>query len=196
MGWLGKNKKAAGQKLNNAEIYLNYLELMFGKADVIRRMEAKDCGPAIHIFYYHDLPEKGMLTAITYGLSIGDHPDWVNGKCELMVSLNTKDESWGMAAAFFAGQYRGEKAFNYGSLFTLDEPISPESAMSGYFVFAPSFLERHQTTLVMPDFNIFFKGLYPIYQEEIEVYYNIGLEAFWHHANFDMYNIKRPQITT
>lgn len=194
MGLFGKSKKPVQQKLTNAEIYSNYLELMFGKADVIRRMEAKD-GPAVHVFYYHDLPVDGTLTAITYGLSEGNHADWHNGKCELMVSLKTKDESWGLAAAFFAGQFRDEKPFTYGSLFTLDEPISAESAMSGFLVFAPSFLEQHQTTLVMPDYNIFLKGLYPIYPQEIEVYHNIGLEAFWHHANFDMYNVNRPQVT-
>lgn len=196
MGLFGKSKKPAPQKLTNAEIYLNYLELMFGEADVIRRMEAQDGGPAVHVFFYRDLPAQGILTAITYGLSEGGHADRHNGdKCELMVSLTTADESWGLAAAFFAGQFRGEKAFNYGSLFTLDEPISVESAMSGFFVFAPSILEQHQTTLIMPEYKIFLKGMYPIYPQEIEIYHSIGLEAFWHNANFDMYNVNRPQVT-
>lgn len=193
MGLFGKKTKPPEKQLSNAEIYLNYMEHMFGKADVIRRMEAPD-GPAVHVFYYHNLPEKDMLTAITYGLSEGDHPDWKSGKCELMVSLATSDESWGMAVAFFAAQFRGQKAFTYGSLFTLDEPVAQDSTMNGFLVFAPPFLEKHQSMLVMPNYNIYLKGLYPTYPEEVAVYNKIGLERFWHHPNFDMYNVNRPQI--
>lgn len=194
MGLFGKKPPKQAKRLTDAEIYLNYMEHMFGPANVIRRMEAP-AGPAVHVFFYRDLPESGMLTAITYGLSTGSHPEWRSGKCELMVSLNTQDEGWGLAAAFFAAQFRNEKSFSYGSLFTLDEPITQESAMSGFLVFAPSFLEPHQSALIMPDYKIYLKGLYPIYPEETAVYNAIGLEQFWHHPNFNMYDVNRPRIT-
>ena len=194
MGLFSKKPPKTEKRLSNAEIYLNYLEHMFGPSDVIRRMDAAH-GQAVHVFYYHDLPETGMLTAVTYGLSEGEHPEWKNGKCELIVTLGTKNEEWGMAMAFFAAQFRGEKAFTYGSLFSLDEPMTKESAMNGFFVFAPSFLDQRLSVLPMPDYKIFLKGLYPMYPEEAAVYRKIGLERFWHHPNFNMYDVNRPQIT-
>ena len=67
--------------------------------------------------------------------------------------------------------------------------------MCGFFVFAPSFLEPDQAVLQLPNYKIFLKGMYPIYKEEVAVYDEIGLEKFWHHDNFDMYNVNRKQIS-
>lgn len=49
------------------------------------------------------------MTSITYGLSEANHPNWKNGKPEIILTLETQDESWGLATAYFASQFKGEK---------------------------------------------------------------------------------------
>jgi hypothetical protein len=66
-----------------------------------------DAKPKIHVFYFDDLPENGFLTAITCGLANANHPDWKEAKPELIVSLEGND------------------------------PISSESPLNGFLVFAP-----------------------------------------------------------
>lgn len=171
-----------------AEAYLDWLTELFGEEDAIRRVEAADGGPAISVFFYHDLPEEGMTTAITFGLSEGPTP------VELMVTLNTHDESWGLAAAYFAAQFRGVKEFRYQSLFTLDEPISQESEMAGFFVLAPAILDRADSVVELPGRTIHLRGMYPIYREEVRLLESIGLERFWKHPDFDMYEVRRPNL--
>lgn len=186
------NKKS--KRESNAESFLDTMTRMFGEPYDVRKVEAEDGGNPVHVFFWRDLPEEGTLTSVTYGLSEGNHPDWKQGKCEIILSLDTKDESWGIATAIFAAQFRGEKSFTYGSLFTTDVPISKESEMCGFFVFAPSFLKQEEATLCLPDYKIFLTGMYPIYNEEIAIYNEVGLERFWHHSNFDMYDVQRKKI--
>lgn len=96
----------------NAELFLEKIEALFGEEDVIRQMEAPDNGTPVHVFFYYDLPEKGMLTSVTYGLSEGDHPNWKFGRPELILTLQTQNEDWGLAAAYFAAQFSGKKNFH------------------------------------------------------------------------------------
>lgn len=180
---------------SEAELFLDHITEMFGKEDFIRKIpELKRNGVPVHVFFYHNLPENGYLTAITYGLSESNHPKWIHGKPELIITLKTEDESWGIAAGEFAAKYQGEKTFSYGDIFTTDNPISDESEMTGFLVFAPSFLSKEQAAIELKTKNIYLIGMYPIYPEEVASYGNLGLEAFWHHPNFDMYDVKRKKI--
>jgi hypothetical protein len=36
---------------------------------------------------YADAPEPGMLTAITFGVSLGRHPDWRLGRPDLCITV-------------------------------------------------------------------------------------------------------------
>ena len=194
MGLFDKFKKEKKQK-TNAEIYIDYMiELFGGEPHDIHMADSEDGGRPVSVLFWHDLPEEGFMTAVTYGLSERDHPDWKNGKCELMLSLKTKDQDWGYAMAVFANSFGGEKSFTYGSVFTTDDPLSKESEMRGFFVFAPAILERNDAVLQMPDYKIFLNGMYPIYKEEIAVFNEIGLKEFWHHENFKMYDVNRKRI--
>jgi len=187
------SKKAKKQK-TYAEIYIDSLTGLFGEPHAIHVADAEGGGSQVSVLFWHDLPEEGFMTAVTYGLSERNHPDWKNGKCELILTLNTKDKDWGIAMAVFANSFGGKKSFTYSSVFTTDIPLSKESEMCGFFVFAPAILEPKNAVLQMPGYKIFLKGMYPIYECEVTVLNEIGLENFWHHDNFDMYNVNRKQI--
>ena len=44
-------------------------------------------------------------------------------------------------------------------------------------------------------YKINISGLFPIYSEELMLIDKIGLKAFLHHAEYDMYEVKRPPIS-
>jgi hypothetical protein len=110
------------------------------------------------------------------------------------VSLDTQDPSWGLGIGYFASAFFDEKRFSFGDIFKIDDPISDESTMNAFLVFAPSFLDQNQAKFELPDRTIFLTGMYPIYDEEIELYDRIGLEEFWHSDGFDIYNPLRKRI--
>jgi hypothetical protein len=181
---------------HDAQLYLDKLTELFGKKDAIHKIEPLvDGGKPIFVFFYENLPEPGCMSAITYGLSESNHQDWLLSRPEIIITLESFDKSWGLAAAFFASSFQGIKPFSYGDLFTLDEPISSESDMMGFFVFAPAFLNQEQSTIQLSTKKISLKGMYPLYKEEVDLFHQIGLETFWKsNDDFDIYNTKRKNL--
>jgi hypothetical protein len=175
------------------KLWLEALQARFGEITVIKKIQCPD-KPIIYIFYFDELPEKGFLTAVTCGLSEAKHPDWKLGAPELIVTMKSSSHSWGMAAGYFASSFFGEKRFSYGDVFKVDDPISEEGEMNAYLLFAPSFLDQEQSRFVLPDRTVNLVGLYPIYDDEIDIYDRVGLEAFWHADGFEMYNPKRGRV--
>jgi hypothetical protein len=88
--------------------FMDALEERFGEVSEIRKIGSEG-KPEISVFYFHDLPESGTLTAITCGLSNAKHPDWKFGAPELIVSLDTKDPGWGLGIGYVASAFYGEK---------------------------------------------------------------------------------------
>ncbi len=168
------------------------LEEKFGEVD--HTLQIQSAGkPRISVFYFENLPANN-LTAITCGLSNADMPDWKYARPELMVSLNTKDKSWGLAAGYFASAFYREKLFIYGSLFTMEERISPESNMTGFFEYIPSFLSAEEATFILSDRKIILAGMYPVYREELDLFNKIGVENFFRMKDFDMYDVTRKNL--
>jgi hypothetical protein len=173
--------------------WLEALEDRFGQVNFIKEIQS-DGKPKIYVFYFTSLPEAGFLTAVTCGLSEANHADWKLGKPELIVTMESENPSWGMAAGYFASAFFGEKKFSYGDMFKLDDPISDEGEMNAYLMFAPSFLDREQSKFILSDRTINLIGAYPLFDEEIAIYDRIGLKAFWHAEGFEMYNPKRDRV--
>lgn len=146
---------------------------------------------------YKDIPEKGYITALTYGLSLVKHPEWKSGRTELCISVQSDNLDWGLVVGFLANRLRSKSPFCYGEVINFGEQISKDSEMDTFLVFAPSTLDNHDylNIDVGTDYKINIAGLYPIYSEEIEVYNQIGLKDFWFHPNFDNYSVKRKRIT-
>lgn len=178
----------------DAETFLAYLQSVFGDEDAIHKAAASDGGPPVAVFVYNDIPEPGMITGVTYGLSHCNLPAWKLSRPEMIVSVDSPSIDWPLAAATFVASFRGQKVFQYGDVFTTDVPIASDTSMSGFLVFAQSILNDDVVSVQLAKYKVHFSQFYPIYQEEVDVYRRIGLEAFWKHKDFDMYDIHRKPI--
>ncbi len=186
---------------SDAKLYLNHLEALFGvqSSSYSRVDSSRPDLPPIHAAFFHDVPEPGYVTAATFGLSLATHPDWQQGKPELLICVNTLDETWGEAVMMVVEAFRGECPFLYGDVLSYGKPISRESALSAFLVSLPALptgpLTHKQAAIPVARETIFLKGIYPIYEGEIALLQEIGLERFWHLDGFNPWNIHRPDLS-
>lgn len=180
---------------SDAEIYAEHLRSVFGDEDSIHAAPAEGDGPPVSVFVYRDIPDKGMITGVTYGLSLCPLPAWKLARPEMIVSVESELVEWPAAAASFASSFRGQKTFQYGDILSTDVPLAPDTEMTGFLVFAQSILDKEFVSIQLADYKVHFSQLYPIYKEEVDVYSRIGLEAFWKHDGFDIYDVGRPPIS-
>jgi hypothetical protein len=177
--------------------YLAHLDQVFGVEPEFFPLEsAMSSAPKVVCMVYRDIPEAGSITGLTYGLSEISHPEWLLGRPELTISVDSTDLAWPLAVADIANNLRGKCAFCYGDVINFGERISDESEMSAFFIFAPSILERESflDIDVGGPQRINLAGMYPIYDTERSIFSKIGLEEFWHHPNFDIYNVRRLAV--
>ncbi|QFZ56057.1 suppressor of fused domain protein [Oceanihabitans sp. IOP_32] len=176
---------------------MTHLDRIFQTEPEYYKEESETNGIAgVTSIVYKDIPEKGMITGITYGLSLGNHPDWKLGRPELIITVDSKDASWAQVAGYLANSLRGNCPFSYSNTINFREKISDESEMDAFLVFAPSILDKKDFANIDIGLNykINIAGLYPIYASEMEYIDKNGLEKFWKHPNFDMYNVNRKRI--
>ena len=151
--------------------------------------------PKVHAITYVDLPEPGFVTALTYGLSLADHPEWRLSKPELCISVQSTEVAWGFAAGFLAERLRGECPFRYGDTVDLGEPVTPGSDLSAFLVFAPIGMDREDylDIDVGDDKPITISGFYPIHESERTYIRENGLASFWE-LDWDPYDTRRPPV--
>ncbi|SNC59875.1 Suppressor of fused protein (SUFU) [Hymenobacter gelipurpurascens] len=145
---------------------------------------------------YRDIPEPGMVTGITFGLSLLDHPEWQLSRPELCISVESDDTSWARVAGYLANQGRGKLGFCYGDTINFRAQIADDSEMDAFLIFAPAILDSQDylNIDIGQEYKINVAGLFPIYSSEIGVCHEMGFEKFWHHPDFDMYDVKRKRI--
>jgi len=190
--------KGLFKKKTPVEKFMAHLDRIFQTKPEYYQEESKTEGiGGVTSIVNKDIPEKGMITGITYGLSLGNHPDWKFGRPELIITVDSKDASWAQVAGYLANSLRGNCPFSYSNTINFKEKISDESEMDVFLVFAPSILNKKDFMNI--DFGLDYKiniaGLYPIYASEMEYIEKNGLEKFWKHTDFDMYNVNRKRIT-
>ena len=178
----------------NAEMFLDYLTKTFGQEDQILSESAEDGGPRISIFIYRACPEDGMITGVTYGLSHRDHPDWKVSRPELVISMESDSLSWPSAALGLVAYFASKKRFCYGDVFTVDGPLAEDTAMDATLIFAQSILDPPDAQVQLRDYKVTLSQFYPLYRSEIPLYDELGLEKFWHHPGFGIYDPRRPRI--
>lgn len=179
------------------KLYMQHLDNIFQQEPSFFRNDSTIPGiPGVSAIVYQDVPEPGYITAFTYGLSLVDHPNWKHGRPELTLTVRSDQREWGTALAYIANELRGQCAFSYGETIRFGGPIAADSQMDAFLVFAPSILEREDYIAINTgeSLPLTIAALYPIYSQEIPVYQAMGLQAFWHHPGFDLYDVQRPLI--
>ena len=175
---------------NNAEKYLSHLDSIFEVQPVFTKISEKDDYPPLHCLTYKNIPEKGCITGITLGLSFIDYPNWKIARPELIISVESEDPSWAYASAYMAYQARGKFDFCIGSTINFREKISDESEMTAFFIFFQSLLDKSFEKIKLPEWDIHFIQLYPIYDDERILINEYGFEWFLK-TNHDSWNVKR-----
>lgn len=128
---------------SRAENYLAHLDRLSGGIEprFLPVASTHDGWKGVTVITYKRLPDD-LTTSLTYGLSLADHPDWRLGRPELCLSVRSDDDSWAWAVGQLAEGLRGTCPFSYGNTVDLGEPVSPDSAMTAFLVFAPAVLDR------------------------------------------------------
>ena len=182
---------------SDAEAYLAHLDSIFHVEPEFHILKSTMPGVSgVTVIYYSDLPEPGLITAFTYGLSLGSHPDWRASRPELMISMESRDKAWGLAVADIAEAHRFEWPFCYGTTVNFHQPISEGSGLSAFLIFAPLFLKKEQYLYItLPSSTVSIAGIYPLHVDEIALHRKIGLERFWHLPKWDPLDPHRPDLS-
>ena len=123
----------------NHEIFLKHLDEVLGPAEVIRKHDCPRGGVPVWVFTYRDIPDAGMITGVTYGLSAYPHREWTVCRPEMIISIETEDQMWAWVAAYFCAEFRGEKRFRYGDVFTTADPLASDTKMDGVLILRRAF---------------------------------------------------------
>ncbi|MFE1774228.1 suppressor of fused domain protein [Streptomyces sp. NPDC059008] len=186
---------------SRVEKYLAHLDHLSGGVEpLFFPVESTKPGlPGVTTVVYQGMPED-LLTALTYGLSLAEHPEWRDGTPELCLSVRSTETAWAHAAGFLAEGLRGSCPFSYGNIIDFGEPVAAESDMTAFCVFAPSVLDREDYVGIdvgprghegHDTINI--QGLYPIHEAERQFVTEHGLEAFWR-LEWDPYDVRRAPV--
>lgn len=177
--------------MNKIEPYLKHIEGICG--DNGRFFKITDEGelPPISVISYADVPESGCTTAFSFGLSSVAHREWVNSRPELVISVNSLDVAWPLAMGELIRNGRDHCLFSYGMILNFGQPVSDESPMSRFLVYACTVLDEKDLTIDLPDRKVHLSQIYPIHQSEVAVIKDLGVETFVHRLGLDLFDVKR-----
>jgi len=181
---------------NIVEKYMDWLSQIAGIEDEIISIENQS--PQIFVSFYNNLPDKGCKTAYSFGLSSANNTAWTNSRPELVISTSDSDNSWGLAMGEIIKQYRYEKNFSYGDVFNFCEPISDNSDMSCFLIYANSLYEPGDDIVDLDDRVIQLCQLYPIYHDEMKTISKKGVKYFISQGikvGIDMFDINRNIVS-
>ncbi|MCP1995959.1 suppressor of fused domain protein [Flavobacterium sp. HSC-61S13] len=147
------------------------------------------------VVIYRDVPGRGFLTAVTYGLSLDTHPLWKQSRPELCILVKSENENWAKALGHLVSRLRGACPFVNGQIIRFGAPIVEESDMNAFWIWEPLFLEKEEKNLnIDGSYSIHLQALYPIQEAEILAFETLGAEALIKHPNFDPFNVSRAII--
>jgi len=179
---------------NRADAFLDHLDGISGRreARLLPIPSTRDGVGGVTVIVYDHVPEPGMSTGITYGLSLVDHPLWQRTRPELCLTVATIDDMWMLAVGELAERLRGQYAFAYGSTVDIGQTITGESDMTGFAVFAPAVLRPADAVdiEVGPDDRVTIVGVYPIHESERRFIADHGPEEFWN-LGWDPFDVTR-----
>ncbi|HKW73726.1 MAG TPA: suppressor of fused domain protein [Candidatus Dormibacteraeota bacterium] len=181
---------------SRAERYLDRIvELAGGREPRINPIETSR--PEVHLppvvaLSFQDMPEPGLISGFTYGLSLARHPLWQFGRPELAITVFSKDVGWPISIALMADRLRGECPFEFGNTINVGETITDETHLAAFAIFAPPFPDNPDDCKidVGDDVPVILTGCYPIHRTEMDFIERNGLEAFWK-LDWDAYDVQR-----
>jgi hypothetical protein len=152
--------------------------------------EPKEVSPVL-VAIYSDVPETGHTTSFTFGLSSADHPEWVQGRPELIVSVKSLDHSWGLCIGDIVRNHRSKDLFSQGTMLHFRQRIADDSRMTSFLVYACTLLDQTDQRIVLPDRVVGLSQAYPIYEEEAELVKRMGVRSFFWDLGVDFYDVTR-----
>lgn len=147
---------------------------------------------------FTDGPEPGLVTGITYGLSllVGSS---ASGR-ELCITMRSDNQEWAMVPAVTVAALRGLCPFIPGMVIGYEKPYVEGSGLSGLLLGAPEprlRLEQRINLAAMPgrdaDDFVEIVGAYPIYPSERKFFHARGAEMAWS-SEWDPTNPLRPAL--
>lgn len=170
--------------------YLHHVESVCACNPELTTITDEGESPPIVVASCSDIPEPGCLTAFSYGLSSVAHPEWIAGRPELVVSVDSTDRAWAFAMGELIRNGRHKCLFSCGNILDFGQPISDESAMTHFLVFGCSVLDLPERRVVLSDRTVNLVQLYPIHASEATLILNMGAEAFMS-QQIDFFNVRR-----
>jgi len=143
---------------------------------------------------YDDVPERESVTAFTFGISFVQHPSWVSGVPEIVISVNSTDDDWLLSLGAIACSLRGKCPFTYGNVLRFGKPLCRETEMSSYFLFWPTILEKDQQRFQISDRLIILKQAYPIFESEADAIGKAGAEELFMRDGVDYTDVSRQKV--
>lgn len=176
-----------------AEKYLEYLEKIFKVQPKYLKFSEEGEFPPFHMLGYQDVPEKGMITGVTSGMSFLPDPQSRDVRQELIISVESEDPSWILAAADVGYQNRGYRSFFPGQTIKHHGVISEESGMTSFLVWHQGVIREDLEVVCLPEWHVKFMGLFPIYDDERELIKEHGTDWLFELVS-DPCDVKRASV--
>ncbi len=176
----------------NDIIFENYLNTICGFVDTPPTIY--DICDDIKIIAFYNEPEKNNSVFFSYGLSSMQKDDWIYSKPEMILCVESLEKDWGITMGKIIMKVSAELSFTYGDLFYWERPISHDTYMDSFFVFANSLIDEEDSYINLADRKIHFSEMYPFYEPEKEIIYRIGVEKFFMLKEYDRFNVKRKML--
>jgi hypothetical protein len=181
-------------ELTRAEAFLTHLNGVSGGREprLLKVESTRPDAEDVYVITFDDVPEPGMTTGITYGVSVVDHAFWQGARPELCLTVHSDDDAWMWALGQIGEKLRGECPFAFGSTVDIGGPIAGGTDMTSLVVFAPAVLDREDyVDIEVGDSDrITIVGVYPIHAAERRFIVDHGLEQFWQ-LGWDAYDVTR-----
>jgi len=187
----------AARELSRAEAFLTHLSAVSGGREP-RLLMVDSTRPELEPVYvvtFDDVPEPGLTTGITYGVSLVDHQLWQGARPELCLTVQSTDDAWMWALGQIGERLRGDCPFVFGSTVDIGTPITGDTEMTSLVVFAPAVLDRgdYERIEVGDDDTITIVGVFPIHASERLFIVDHGLDEFWQ-LGWDMVDVTRASM--
>jgi hypothetical protein len=149
----------------------------------------------VFVIVFDDVPETGMTTGITYGVSLVENSLWQGARPELCLTVHSVDEAWMWALGQIGEKLRGDCPFVLGSTVDIGAPITGDTEMTSLVVFAPAVLDRddYEGIQVGEGDTITIVGVFPIHESERRFIVDHGLEEFMR-LGWDMVDVTRASV--